>query len=114
MDRQQARAKRLREALGAASLINTMMRDQTLERFLAVERKLEIVGEALNSLRRIDPTVVERFPRIHEWPALRNALSHVYFEIDNDVLWVTATRDIPELIDTLHMLLEPEGNEGQQ
>lgn len=119
MERQ--RAKRLREALAAASLINTMMRDQTLEQFLAdewfrsaVERKLEIVGEALNSLRRIDPMVVERFPTIHEWPALRNALSHVYFEIDNEVIWVTAARDIPDLIDTLNKLLVSDGNEKQQ
>ena len=106
------RAKRLREALAAASLINTMMRDQTLDDFLAnewfrsaVERKLEIVGEALNSVRRIDPAISDRFPTIHEWPALRNALSHVYFEIDNEIIWVTATRDIPTLIQTLNELL---------
>ncbi|MBA2247837.1 MAG: DUF86 domain-containing protein [Chloroflexia bacterium] len=115
------RAKRLREALAAAALINTMMQDQTLEGFLAdewfrsaVERKLEIIGEALNSVRRMDPAISERFPTIHEWPALRNALSHVYFEIDNEVIWVTATRGIPDLIDTLNMLLVVDGNENER
>ncbi len=121
MDRQRARTKRLREALEAASLIDTMMRDQTRERFLAdewfrsaVERKLEVIGEALNSIRRMDPEIEERFPGIHESPALRNALSHVYFEIDNDVIWVTATRDIPELIETLEAHLTEAGEEGER
>ena len=98
-----------------------MMRDQTLEGFLAdewfrsaVERKSEIVGEALNGVRRIDPTISERFPTIHEWPALRNALSHVYFEIDNEVIWLTATRDIPVLIETLNILLVSDRNENER
>ena len=118
MDRQRARTKRLREALEAASLIDTMMRDQTRERFLAdewfrpaVERKLEIIGEALNSIRRIDPTIEERFPGIHEWPALRNVLNHVYFEVDDVVIWITATRDIPALIETLEAFLAEVGEE---
>lgn len=75
----------------------------------AVERKLEIIGEALNGIRRIDPTIEERFPGIHEWPALRNALSHVYFEIDDEVIWRTATQDIPALIETLKELLTKVG-----
>lgn len=106
------RDKRLREALDAALLIHTMIQHQTLEGYLAdewfraaVERKLEIIGEALNSVRRIDPTIADTLPTIHEWPALRNVLSHVYFQIDHAVVWRSATIDIPELIQTLERLL---------
>lgn len=110
MERQ--REKRLREALEAASLIHTMVRDQTLEGYLAdewfraaVERKLEIIGEALNSVRRSDPAIDAHLPTIHEWPALRNVLSHVYFQIDHEVVWTTATTELPDLIETLERVL---------
>jgi uncharacterized protein with HEPN domain len=119
MERQ--RAKRLREALAAASLIHTMIQHQTLDGYLAdewfraaVERKLEIIGEALNSVRRMDPEVDQRLPTIHEWPALRNVLSHVYFQIDHVVIWETATREVPELIAMLNTLLAVDGNEEER
>ncbi len=110
------RDRRLRDAYDAALLIHTMIRHQTLEGYLAdewfraaVERKLEIIGEALNGVRRMDPEIDERLPTIHEWPALRNALSHVYFQIDHALIWETATREIPELIEALQPILA--GNE---
>ena len=119
MDRQ--RERRLRDALDAALLIHTMIQDQTLEGYLAdewfraaVERKLEIIGEALNSVRRIDPTIAETLPTIHEWPALRNVLSHVYFQIDHAVVWRSATIDVPELIQTLERLLAAREEEGER
>ncbi len=56
MDRQ--RERRLRDALDAAKLIQEMVRSQTFDGYLsdewfraALERKLEIIGEALNTVR---------------------------------------------------------------
>ncbi|MDQ3539750.1 MAG: DUF86 domain-containing protein [Chloroflexota bacterium] len=110
MDRQ--RERRLRDALDAAKLIQEMVRSQTFDGYLsdewfraALERKLEIIGEALNTVRRIDPTIETVFPALREWPALRNALSHVYFQIDHAAIWEIATIEIPDLIATLDRLL---------
>jgi uncharacterized protein with HEPN domain len=107
------RDKRLREALETASLIHAMNQEQTLAGYLAdewfhaaVERKLEIIGEALNSVRRIDSEIVHQFPTIHEWPALGNVLSHGYFQVDHRLIWKTVTTEIPELIAILNHVLD--------
>jgi uncharacterized protein with HEPN domain len=35
---------------------------------------------------------------------MRNRLIHVYFDIDHDVLWKTATEEIPQLLTLLRPL----------
>jgi uncharacterized protein with HEPN domain len=42
----------------------------------AVERQLEIVGEALNNLRKSDPDTAQRTPEISRIIGLRNILAH--------------------------------------
>jgi len=44
----------------------------------AVERKFEIIGEALGWLAKIDPKLVERIPRYRETIAFRNLFIHGY------------------------------------
>lgn len=75
-------------------------------RRMAVERALEILGEAA---RRVS----ERFRRAHPeipWRDLvgqRNVLAHDYGEVEQDRLWESATRHAPELISLLEPLLPP-------
>jgi len=69
---------------------------------LAIERRLEIIGEAA---RRISETFREQHPKI-PWQkivAQRNLLVHQYGGIDDEILWSVATVSIPELV----ALLEP-------
>jgi uncharacterized protein with HEPN domain len=35
---------------------------------------------------------------------MRNRIAHGYFNIDLDTVWETATKAVPELLQTLHML----------
>jgi len=96
----------------AAELLAKELDGQTQDGFLsdpwfraATERQLEIIGEALNHVRREVPSAVEQFPAIHEWVALRNVLSHLYDRVDLQIIWDTVNDDISPLIDTLHNLL---------
>ncbi len=70
----------------------------------AVERQFEIVGEALNKLRRVDPTTAERVPDLPRIVAFRNVLVHGYATIDNELVWEAATtrvRTLASLVDSL-------------
>jgi uncharacterized protein with HEPN domain len=64
----------------------------------AVERQLEIIGEALNGLRKADQEVASRIPDINRIVGLRNVLAHGYAVVDDRVVWIAAHDRIPELL----------------
>ena len=97
----------------AAKEVVDMLDDYDLAAFLhdtirmrAVERTLEIIGE---SARRVS----ESFQAAHSeipWREIigqRNILAHEYGQIDHELLYNTAVKDIPALIDQIEMLLPP-------
>ncbi|MDF0727123.1 DUF86 domain-containing protein [Cytobacillus sp. S13-E01] len=62
----------------------------------AVIRNLEVIGEAAN---KVPSGIRERNPKI-PWRKLidlRNILIHEYFGVDLAIVWVVATKNIPEL-----------------
>jgi len=71
----------------------------------AVERQFEILGEALNNLRRLSPTVAARIPELGEIIDFRNVLIHGYATIDHDTVWRTVENDLDRLYDQLGELL---------
>lgn len=76
-------------------------------RQLAVERLLEIVGEAA---RRITEEFKEAHPEI-PWAAaigLRNVISHQYDAINRQRVWEIVTGDLPSLISKLEPLVPKE------
>ncbi len=62
-----------------------------------VERKFEIVGEALRQLARSDLGLAERIPRYRETIAFRNLLLHGYAAIDHQRVWRIANESLPPL-----------------
>jgi uncharacterized protein with HEPN domain len=73
---------------------------------LAVERAIEIIGEAA---RYVSETFKKSHPEI-PWRniiAQRNVLAHVYGEIDQERIWVVVKVHIPELIANLVSLIPP-------
>jgi len=82
--------------------------DYVADRMLrgAVERHLEIIGEAANRVSRGFREAHAEIP----WQrivAQRNMLTHEYGEIEHALVWRVATTRIPELIQELERLLPP-------
>ena len=71
----------------------------------AVERQLEILGEALKNLRSADAETAARIPNVHAIIATRNILVHAYAQVDQRRVWEILTNDLPELIPVLEGLL---------
>jgi len=70
----------------------------------ALVRAIEIIGEAAGKVsaetRQMAPGIPWR-----ESVDIRNRLIHAYFDVDLNVLWRTATDDIPVLLQMLRALL---------
>lgn len=99
-------------ALRASSLLTDLTQDAYLDdwvRQAAAERQLEIVGEALNRIRRIDPATADRVPHVHAIVATRNIIVHRYDSIDHVRVWALLSHDVPELLVHLTALLEEAG-----
>jgi len=61
----------------------------------AVERQLEIVGEALAQLARIDTETASRISEHRRIIAFRNILIHGYAEIDHRIVWDVLEGKLP-------------------
>ena len=75
-----------------------------------VERNFEIIGEAVNRLRRHDPDVVERISAYRQIVGFRNVLVHGYDVIDNPTVWRAVQESMPVLrVEVERLLREAEG-----
>lgn len=77
----------------------------------AVERKFEIIGEALNQLSKLDPGLAARIPRLPEIVAFRNHLIHGYAVISHERVWATIQTALPTLGTTVKDLLNVLGED---
>ncbi len=71
----------------------------------AVERKFEIIGEALNRLRQTFPEIADRIPPVREVVGFRNLLIHGYATVIPERVWDYAENDLPELRKMVQALL---------
>jgi uncharacterized protein with HEPN domain len=73
----------------------------------AVERQLEIVGEALNQLRRIDAEAAASIPELPRIVGFRNVLIHGYASVDNRIVWGIIEANLDPLRKSLETILAP-------
>lgn len=71
----------------------------------AVERQFEIIGEALNQLRKVDPSVADQIPNLPRIVAFRNVLVHGYATVDNRLVWGVIETNLDPLRAALDRLL---------
>ena len=70
----------------------------------AVERELEIIGEAVNHLLALDENIaIDNARRIVD---LRNFVIHGYDKVDNVIIWGVISRDLPKLKQHIDKLME--------
>lgn len=69
-----------------------------------IERELEIIGEAINRLIKIDPKINISNPR--RIVDLRNWVIHGYDKVDDVIIWGIITKDIPILKTEVEILLK--------
>lgn len=91
----------------AAGYILEKTRDKSVEDYLsddllkpAVERHFEIIGEALNRLKRCDLTLAERISDLDRIIAFRNVLIHGYDAIEHS---------LPAMLQEVEALLRESG-----
>jgi uncharacterized protein with HEPN domain len=75
----------------------------------AVERKFEIIGEALSQLARHDPALAARIPDPRQVIAFRNVLIHGYAEVDHARVWRIIEASLPALRAAVAALLDELG-----
>ena len=74
----------------------------------AVERKLEILGEALTVFRRLDAATAALIVDLPRAIRMRNLLAHDYGGVDDRIVWDVATVHCPVLQDEPTRLLAGE------
>jgi len=106
--------KLLLDALAAAEAVAAFTQGADLQRYRsdpllrsAVERQFEIVGEALNRLRRHDHAVAQAIPDHEKIIGFRNVLAHGYDVIDDAITWDIVVSKLPGLIVAMRRLLPP-------
>jgi uncharacterized protein with HEPN domain len=73
-----------------------------------VERQLEIVGEALGQLRKVDPLTASTIADLPQAVALRNVLIHAYASVNDRLVWGVVERNLHPLLIRLRLLLPQE------
>ena len=76
----------------------------------AVERKFEIIGEALNQLAKLDSTLANRIPDLPQIVAFRNLLIHGYASVNAGTVWNVVQVSLPPLVIAMQALLNELGS----
>jgi len=104
--------KRLHDALRACETVLGFLEERDFQEYeknimlrSAVERQLEIVGEALGKAAEEDDSVEDKIPSLPRIVALRNRVIHGYDTVDDEVIWTIVKNHVPELKNQLDNLL---------
>ena len=69
----------------------------------AVEREIEIIGEAMSKILKINPEIQISYSRIIV--DLRNKVIHSYDSVDDILIWKIVMKDLPILLEETTKLL---------
>jgi len=72
----------------------------------AVERQFEILGEALNRIKKIDLDILTNVDNWREIIGFRNVIAHGYDVVEDEIVWDSVQRDIPTLLKQLKKIAE--------
>ena len=95
-----------REAVAFAqeTTLESLKNKNDSKTLLAVERAVEIIGEAAKS---VSPATKELLPQLpwRDMARTRDVFAHHYFKIDVEILWRIVQEDLPVVIEALEAIL---------
>ena len=92
----------IEEYLGDKRDFSQYQKNKLLRR--GIERELEIIGEAINRILKINPDI--EIPEARRIVDLRNWVIHGYDKVDDVIIWGIISRDIPKLKKQVEKLLD--------
>ena len=105
--------KHLYDVKDAASAIKRFIEGKTFDDYKrnallqsGVERKFEIVGEALNRIKRDAPEMLDQIREYRSVISFRNILVHGYNGISNRIVWGIIEEDLDHLIEDVAILIK--------
>lgn len=94
----------LHDIIKSADAIKQFIEGKTFDDYVsddilrsAIERKCEIIGEALNRIRRDDADILDHIRNHREIVSFRNILAHGYDSIDDQIVWDVIGEDLDQL-----------------
>lgn len=72
----------------------------------AIEREMEIIGEAMNRIIKRDESYKEKITDAVNIIGLRNQVIHAYDSISDENLWAIIINHLPKLSQEVKLLLE--------
>jgi uncharacterized protein with HEPN domain len=78
-----------------------------------VERQLIVIGEAVNSLLRLEPDLSTRISHARRIVDFRNQLAHDYASVNHAVVWAIASDEVPLLRAECAEILAERGGGGE-
>lgn len=76
----------------------------------AVERNLEIIGEAMNRIINRDSSFSEKITNSKAIIGLRNQVIHAYDNISDENIWSILTTHLPKLKNEIQIIIEENSN----
>jgi uncharacterized protein with HEPN domain len=80
----------------------------------AVERNLEIIGEAIGRISRYDAETASRISEHQRIIAFRNRLIHGYDLLDDELVWETVKAEVPMLLSEVEGLLQEQRDQDPE
>ena len=80
----------------------------------AIAMRLQVVGELLKKISKIDKSLLENYPEI-EWDKvmrLRDIVSHHYEKVDHEIIFDVCKNHIPRLKSTIYVIIEKENSQN--
>jgi uncharacterized protein with HEPN domain len=83
------------------------------ERFLAIERCLQIVAEAFTQAVKIDENLTRRITDSSRIAAFRHLLTHHYYKTSPRLIWDIVTINLPMLVEQISRLQQQPSTGGR-
>jgi len=92
------------DMLDSCRFLLELTKNETIERYKAdrvfrraIERELQIIGEAMLQLRTLSPKTASEFTEHERIIGFRHVLVHGYLALDADLVWLVIREKLPIL-----------------